>query len=81
MEKDRPGQNLTHGQELKGMYLDLKKMAARLAEIEEKYPHAGEFKAVITRAIIELEDASHLIDSEISTVKSLDSKMKRKESE
>ena len=63
--------HLTEEEELKCMYLRLKEMAARLIEIEEMYPHAKEFKEVINRAIIDMEDASHLIDSEVRTVKSL----------
>lgn len=64
-------QYLNEEQELKCMYLRLKEMAARLIEIEELYPHAKEFKAVINKAIAEMEDASHLIDSEVRTVQAL----------
>ena len=46
-------------------------MAARLIEIEEMYPHAKDFKDVIDRAIIDMENASHLIDSEVRTVRAL----------
>ncbi|MFC2061909.1 hypothetical protein ACFLUV_05300 [Elusimicrobiota bacterium] len=62
---------LSEEEELKCIYLRLKQIAARLVEIEEMYPHASEFKAVIDKAIIELEDASHLIDSEVRTVQAL----------
>lgn len=62
---------LTIEEELKCMYLRLKEMAARLVEIEEMYPDAGDFKAVIDKAIIEMEDASHLIDSEVRTARAL----------
>jgi len=62
---------LTEEEELKCMYLRLKEMACRLIEIEEMYPHARDFKVVINKAIIELEDASHLIDSEVRTVQAL----------
>ena len=58
-------------EELKCMYLRLKEMAARLIEIEEMYPHAKEFKEVINKAIIEMEDASHLIDNEVKTLRAL----------
>ncbi|MGM0568359.1 MAG: hypothetical protein ACQESB_03975 [Elusimicrobiota bacterium] len=58
-------------EELKCMYLRLKEMAARLVEIEEMYPHAKEFKEVINKAIIEMEDASHLIDNEVKTLRAL----------
>jgi hypothetical protein len=46
-------------------------MAGRLIAIEEMYPDAGDFKEVINKAITELEKASHLIDSEVMTVKDL----------
>ena len=46
-------------------------MAARLIEIEEMYPHAGDFRAVINRAIIDMENASHLIDGEVKTLQAL----------
>ena len=62
---------LTVEEELKCMYLRLKEMAARLIEIEEMYPDASDFKAVIDKAIIEMEDASHLIDSEVRTARAL----------
>jgi hypothetical protein len=62
---------LTVEEELKCMYLRLKEMAGRLIEIEEMYPHAAEFREVVDKAIIELEDASHLIDSEVKTVMAL----------
>lgn len=70
-QKDNNAEHLTEEEELKCMYLRLKEMAARLVEIEEMYPHAREFKNVINRAIIEMENASHLIDSEVRTVKAL----------
>ncbi len=63
--------HLTEEEELKCIYLRLKEMAARLIEIEQMYPHAKEFKEVINRAIIDMENASHLIDSEVMTVKAL----------
>lgn len=53
------------------MYLRLKEMAARLVEIEEMYPHARDFRAVINRAITDMENASHLIDSEVRTLRAL----------
>jgi len=62
---------LSEEEELKCMYLRLKEMAARLVEIEEMYPHAKDFKAVINKAIIEMENASHLIDSEVRTLRAL----------
>jgi hypothetical protein len=62
---------LTEEEELKCMYLRLKEMAARLVEIEMMYPQAKEFKEVINRAIIDMESASHLIDSEVKTVQAL----------
>ena len=62
---------LTEEEELKCMYLRLKEMAARLIEIEEMYPHAADFRAVINRAIVDLENASHLIDSEVKTLQAL----------
>ncbi len=62
---------LTEEEELKCMYLRLKEMAARLVEIEQRYPHAQSFQTVINKAITELENASHLIDQEVKTVKSL----------
>jgi len=62
---------LTEEEELKCMYLRLKEMAARLVEIELMYPHANDFKVVINKAIIDMENASHLIDSEVKTVQSL----------
>jgi hypothetical protein len=62
---------LTEEEELKCMYLRLKELGARLVEIEQMYPHAKEFKNVIDRAIIDLENASHLIDSEVKTVRAL----------
>lgn len=62
---------LTEQEELKCMYLRLKEMAARLIEIEEMYPHAKEFREVIDKAIIDMEDASHLIDSEVKKVRAL----------
>ncbi|MDA3792700.1 MAG: hypothetical protein PF545_03460 [Elusimicrobia bacterium] len=67
-EKDK---FLTEEEELKCMYLRLKEMAGRLIAIEEMYPDAGDFKEVINKAITELEKASHLIDSEVMTVKDL----------
>ncbi|MGM0441633.1 MAG: hypothetical protein ACQEQC_04350 [Elusimicrobiota bacterium] len=71
---------LNEEEELKYIYLSLKEMSARLIEIEQKYPHAQNFKSVIDKAIAELEDASHLIDSEVQAVKDLRNK-KRKLSE
>ncbi|MEA3506526.1 MAG: hypothetical protein U9R36_03440 [Elusimicrobiota bacterium] len=62
---------LTQEEELKCMYLRLKEMAGRLIEIEEMYPHATAFKDVINKAVTEMEKASHLIDSEVRTVKAL----------
>ncbi len=62
---------LSEEEELKCMYLRLKEMASRLIEIEEMYPNARDFKEVINRAIIDLENASHLIDSEVSTLRAL----------
>jgi len=46
-------------------------MASRLIEIEEMYPRAADFREVIDRAVIDLENASHLIDSEVMTLKAL----------
>lgn len=68
-KKDK--ETLTEEEELKSMYLRLKEMAARLVEIEQRYPHAQKFRSVMNKAIKELEDASHLIDREIQTVKDL----------
>lgn len=68
---DKNTEHLTEEEELKCMYLRLKEMAARLVEIEDMYPHAKEFKNVINRAITEMENASHLIDSEVRTVRAL----------
>ena len=62
---------LKEEEELKCMYLRLKEMAGRLIEIEEMYPHAKEFKEVIDKAIIDLESASHLIDTEVQTLRAL----------
>ncbi|GEM_PF-2753020 len=62
---------ITEEAELKCMYLRLKEMAARLVEIEEMYPHAAEFRGVIDKAIVEMENASHLIDGEVKTLRSL----------
>ncbi|MFH1414853.1 MAG: hypothetical protein ABIH89_02050 [Elusimicrobiota bacterium] len=63
--------HITEEEELKCIYLRLKEMAARLVEIEMMYPHAKDFKEVIDRAIVDMESASHLIDSEVRTVKAL----------
>ncbi len=62
---------LSEEEELKCMYLRLKEMAGRLVEIEEMYPDAKDFKEVINKAIIDLENASHLIDSEVMTLRAL----------
>ena len=62
---------LSEEEELKCMYLRLKEMAARLVEIEEMHPHARDFKEVIDRAIIDMENASHLIDNEVKTLMAL----------
>jgi hypothetical protein len=83
--RDTKDRYLTEEEELKSMYLRLKEMAARLIEIEDNYPQAKEFKEVINKAIVEMENASHLIDSEVKTVKALRwaknlrGKMKKKE--
>ena len=53
---------------MKRMYLDLKEMASKLFELEEKHPHAARFKKAIDKAINEIDDVAHIIDHEISEV-------------
>ncbi|NQT47081.1 MAG: PilZ domain-containing protein [Candidatus Omnitrophica bacterium] len=62
---------MKEAKELKNMYLQLKEMAARLVDLEEKHADATHFKTAIKSAIAEIDNVAHLLDREAVEVKSL----------
>lgn len=61
--------NFRDAHELKNMYIELKNMASRLVELEERHSTATHFKKVINNAISEIDDVAHILDREINEVK------------
>ena len=62
---------IKEAKELKDMYLELKEMAARLVDLEEKHADAAHFKTAIKSAIAEIDNVAHLLDREAVEVKHL----------
>ena len=63
--------NFRDATELKNMYIELKDMASRLVELEEKHASAIHFKKVVDNAINEIDDVAHILDKEINEIKEM----------
>lgn len=63
--------NFHDANELKNMYIDLKNMASRLIELEERHPSATHFKKVLDNAISEIDEVAHILDREINEIKKM----------
>lgn len=64
--------NLKEAKQLKKMYLDLKEMEAKLIELEERHPTAKHFRKVIEKAVSELDTVAHILDYEITELRTLE---------
>ena len=64
-------QNYKDALELKGMYMQLKAMAARLLELEESHAQAENFRKAINQAVKDIDHIAHIIDREVWEIKSL----------
>ena len=65
MKKKKKSKNLREAIEMKGMYLTLLEIAARLVEIEERHRGATHFRKILEKAIREIDRVAHLIDREV----------------
>ena len=62
--------------EMKGMYLTLIEIAARLVEIEERHRGAAHFRKILEKAIWEIDRVAHLIDREVWELKRMGKRKK-----
>lgn len=53
------------------LYFELKRIAARLIEIEQRHPGARHFKKVVDKAILEIDSGAHLIFKEARELKQI----------
>ncbi|MBI4436938.1 MAG: hypothetical protein HY590_05985 [Candidatus Omnitrophica bacterium] len=70
--KKKKSRNLREAMEMKGMYLTLIEIAARLVEIEERHRGASHFRKILEKAIREIDRVAHLIDREVWELRRMD---------
>ena len=62
---------------MKGMYLTLIEIAARLVEIEEEHRGATHFRKILEKSIREIDEVAHLIDREVWELMKLERRKKK----